>query len=253
LEDEQQDPAPSNYTTGLEELSNLAQLKDIKLTMEFIQALDGASLDKEDSRLDADTLHRLRNLPTSCVDLTDPDLHLGLDLFLASIKSSQDTYTMSRDAIIRRHPDDDIPTYDQMKRRIAEITGVVPIMDDMCRNSCIAFTGPLAKLDACSECGEPRLDPVTKKALQHLYTIPPGPQLQAQWRDVESAQRMCYRSPRRSLPSCRRMMEFSLSFPTFYSSAYLEAVRCGHINDNNMVLMLSIDGAQLYEHKESTC
>lgn len=132
LDEEQQDPAPSNYTTGLEELSNLAQLKDIKLTMEFIRALDGASLDKEDSRLDADTLHRLRNPPTSCVDLTDPDLRLGLDLFLASIKSSQDTYTMSRDAIIRRHPDDDIPTYDQMKRRIAEITGVVPIVDDMC-------------------------------------------------------------------------------------------------------------------------
>jgi hypothetical protein len=64
-----------------------------------------------------------------------------------------------------------------MKRRIAEITGVVPIVDDMCQNSCIAFTGPLAKLNACSECGEPHLDPVTKKALQHLYTIPPKPQL----------------------------------------------------------------------------
>ena len=79
-----------------------------------------------------------------------------------------------------------------MKRHIAEITGVVPIISDMCRNSCIAFTGPLAMLDTCSECSEPRFDPITKKALQHLYTIPPGPQLQAQWRDIESAQRMCY-------------------------------------------------------------
>jgi hypothetical protein len=66
------------------------------------------------------------------VNLTDPDLHLGLDLFLASIKSSQDTYTMSQDAIIQCHPDDDIPTYDQMKWYITEITGVVPIVDDMC-------------------------------------------------------------------------------------------------------------------------
>jgi hypothetical protein len=49
LEEEQQDPAPSNYTTGLEELSNHAQLKDIKLTIEFIKALDGASLDNEHS------------------------------------------------------------------------------------------------------------------------------------------------------------------------------------------------------------
>jgi hypothetical protein len=71
LEEEQQDPAPSNYTTGLEELCNLAQLKDIKLTMKFIRAMDGASLDNEHSQLDADTLHCLWNLPTSCVDLTD--------------------------------------------------------------------------------------------------------------------------------------------------------------------------------------
>ncbi|KAF8238969.1 hypothetical protein L208DRAFT_1239512, partial [Tricholoma matsutake] len=59
--------------------------------------------------------------------------------------------------------------------------GVMPIVDDMCKNSCIAYTGPLAKLDECPECGAPRLDPLTKKAELHLYTIPPGPQLQAQW------------------------------------------------------------------------
>ena len=32
---------------GLDELSDLACLKDIKLTMEFIQALDSATLDDE--------------------------------------------------------------------------------------------------------------------------------------------------------------------------------------------------------------
>jgi len=80
-----------------------------------------------------------------------------------------------------------------MKRRIAEITGIVPIVDDMCKNSCIAFTGPLSKLDACTECNAPRLNPLTKKADQHLYTIPPGPQLQALWRDEESVKRMHYR------------------------------------------------------------
>ena len=190
--DEPPEQAPLAHRIGLEELSDLARLNDIKLAMKFIQALENASLDDEHSGLDADTLDRLRNPPTSCVDLSDPDLRLGLDLFLASIKSSQDTYTMSRDAILRRHPDDNLPSYDKMKRHIAEITGVVPIISDMCRNSCIAFTGPLAMLDTCSECSEPRFDPITKKALQHLYTIPPGPQLQAQWRDIESAQRMCY-------------------------------------------------------------
>lgn len=145
-----------------------------------------------------------------------------------------------------------------MKRHIAEITGVVPVISDMCRNSCIAFTGPLAMLDTCSECGEPRLDPITKKAPQHLYTIPIGPQLQAQWRDIEGAQRILYR--RRKTREIITQLEGNNpdgGLPPLtdflHSNEYLEAVRCGHINDNDMVLMLSMDGAQLYEHKASDC
>ena len=34
-----------------------------------------------------------------------------------------------------------------------------------------------------------------------------------------------------------------------YSLEYLDAVRSGHIQPKNTVLMLSIDGAQLYAHK----
>ena len=79
-----------------------------------------------------------------------------------------------------------------MKQHIAEITGIVPIVDNMCKNSCIAFTRPLSTLDACSECNTPCLDPLTKNADLHLYTIPPGPQLQALWQDEESVKRMNY-------------------------------------------------------------
>ncbi len=39
----------------------------------------------------------------------------------------------------------------------------------------------------------------------------------------------------------------------FHGSAYLEAVYSGAIKDNDMVLMLSIDGAQLYQSKQSDC
>ncbi|KAF8233480.1 hypothetical protein L208DRAFT_1556009 [Tricholoma matsutake] len=34
---------------------------------------------------------------------------------------------------------------------------------------------------------------------------------------------------------------------------YLEAITSGHIKDTDMILMLSIDGAQLYAHKASDC
>jgi hypothetical protein len=238
------------------ELSDLARLKDIKLSMEFIKALESASLDDEHNRLESHYIHRLRNPPTSRADVTDPDFRLGLDLFLASIKSSQDTYTLSRDAILRRHPDDEIPSYDQMKRRIAEITGVVSIVDDMCRNSCIAYTGPFANFDACPECGAPRLDPLTKKAERHLYTIPLGPQLQAQWRDDEGAKRMGYRRAKTDeiIAELQRTGGVLSGFSDFlHSSEYLERVRTGRIKEADMVLMLSIDGAQLYEHKASDC
>jgi hypothetical protein len=47
------------------------------------------------------------------------------------------------------------------------------------------------------------------------------------------------------------------SLPTvdnyFYGSNYFEAVRDGRIQENDMVLMLSFDGAQLYRNKQSDC
>ena len=248
-------PQPPEPAIDLEELSELASLRNLQLTMEFVQALEAASLDDEHSRLSEDVLERLRNPVTSCPDVSDPDFRLGLDLFLANINSSQDAYTASRSAILRRHPDDDIPSYSQMKQRIAEITGVVPIIHDMCKNSCLAFTGPFRDLESCPECGEPRLDPVTQSAEQHLYTIPLGPQLQAQWRDADSARKMSYR--REKTHEILAELEKDGQLPIFkdflHGSAYLEEVKRGFIKDTDMVVMLSIDGAQLYRHKASDC
>jgi hypothetical protein len=39
----------------------------------------------------------------------------------------------------------------------------------------------------------------------------------------------------------------------YYSSDYLAAVTCGDITSDDMVLMFSIDGAQLYQMKVSDC
>ncbi len=35
---------------------------------------------------------------------------------------------------------------------ITELTGVIPIMTDMCYKSCVAFAGPFSELRACPEC-----------------------------------------------------------------------------------------------------
>lgn len=176
----------------LEELSAVAKLDHIKQAMEFILALEKASLDDRFSKLGPEALWRLRNPPTCPANITTPDLRLGLDLFLSTINSSQQTYTDTRKAILRRHPDDDIPTYNQIKSQIVEITGVESTENDMCIKSCLAYTGPFTELSTCPECGEPRYDPITKKTRQTFHTMLLGPQLQALWRDRESAERMLY-------------------------------------------------------------
>jgi hypothetical protein len=129
-------PDSRMYDIDLEELSDIARLKDIKIAMEFIHILEVASLDSPHSCLNEATANRLRDPPRKPANISDLDLRLGLiDLFLANINSSQKAYLASRDAILHRHPDDDVPSYEQMKRRIAEISGVVPIVDHMCMNS----------------------------------------------------------------------------------------------------------------------
>ena len=39
----------------------------------------------------------------------------------------------------------------------------------------------------------------------------------------------------------------------YHGTAYLDAVRAGNIKDEDMVLLMSIDGAQLYQNKQSDC
>lgn len=46
----------------------------------------------------------------------------------------------------------------------------------MCANSCIAFTGPFASLEACPKCGDSHYNE-DKTPKQELHTIPLGPQL----------------------------------------------------------------------------
>ena len=216
----------------LEELSNLTKLTDIKIAMRFIQALERASLDGPHSHLDDDTLARLRNPPTTVPrDMVNPDLRLGLELFLASLNSSQKTYSASRNAILHRHPEDEVPTYEQIKRRIAEITGVVSIVNNMCPNSCVAFTGPFSELEICPECSEPRYD-AFGVARQELHTMPLGPQLQALFRDPESAQDMSYRRRRTEeiIQELQQNHGLQEAFHDFLDGRdYIDAVRTGRI------------------------
>ncbi|KJA16114.1 hypothetical protein HYPSUDRAFT_148287, partial [Hypholoma sublateritium FD-334 SS-4] len=141
------------YEKEIEPTFEVAQLDDLQVAVNFIKALQTASLDDKYNNMDSQALNRLRNPPTEKFDIENrPDLRLGLDTFSVSMKSSVDTYVTMREAILRRHPEDQIPSYDQMKRVITEITGVSSVVHPMCRNSCLAFTGPFSDLDKCPKC-----------------------------------------------------------------------------------------------------
>jgi len=266
LQDTQTDGAGEETPSDLdlEELCGLAQTEDIKLSLEYIKQLQSASLEDDGMRLDPDILDRLRNRCEEEIDLSDPNLRLSLDLFLAAGNSSQETYNSVRKAILRRYPEDEVLTYDQIKRRVAQLSGVISLVHDMCINSCVAYTGPLRDLEICPECGEPRYDPIklaatageAKVARQEFYTIPIGPQLQAFWRNGDSAQRMRYRDicTAKILADLKLSNGFIPSYDDlFHGSDYLEAVNDGHIEEGDVVLMFSIDGAQLYRNKLSDC
>jgi len=177
---EAQDP-PSNPSDDEEEPQS--RIDHIRIAQEFIEEIRTATF--ENGKLDQDIVDHLYDPDEGPVDISDPDVCLSLDLFLSCDKASQETYTSVRTSIVQRYPSSKILLYYKVKKLVAQISGVVSINDDMCINSCHAFTSPFAKLESCSVCGEPCYDPVQLAAKhknvprQQACTIPLGPQIQA--------------------------------------------------------------------------
>jgi hypothetical protein len=255
------------------DLSVVATLEELQLVQKFIACIRDASLDNDS--LPADVIDRLRNPITNIFDLDEQEaLRTGIELFLATETASEAVFNQSRD-VFHRAMDrmgvsenfEPIPSLFQVKERIKEITGVYPLMHDMCPKTCMAYTGPFSELEACTKCARPRYDPealaasggIRKIPQRQFLTLPIGPQLQALWRTPEGAEAMRYR-----LNLTKELFQKADARPDkkividqyediFHGDAYLNAVRSGNLKDNDMVLMLSIDGAQLYQSKQSDC
>jgi hypothetical protein len=83
-----------------------------------------------------------------------------------------------------------------------------------------------------------------------------GPILQALWQEPSSTQRFQYcQTITSAIIAELETDEGNLSSYNniFYGADYLKNVKKGSISDDNIVLMLSMDGAQLYAHKASDC
>jgi hypothetical protein len=248
----------------VQELSDLIQIDDIKTSVEFVRGLESATLDDQEMRLGSEALERLRHPPQYQLETPSPDLHLTVDLYLAVGNASQETYNVIQTAIQRRYPESELLSYDQIKNKVAQMSGITDLVHDMCVNSCLAYTGPFSALDTCPTCGEPRYDQITlansdgkvKKPRQEFRSMPIVPQLQAPWQHPDNAASVQYCDTRTAdiISELKRSDGVLDSYNDFFhGSEYLRAVDDSHIKLGDMILMFSMDGAQLYHNKNSDC
>ncbi|KIK74883.1 hypothetical protein PAXRUDRAFT_174405, partial [Paxillus rubicundulus Ve08.2h10] len=144
-------------------------------------------------------------------------------------------------------------------------TGVEYIETNMCLESCVSFTGPFTNLNTCPvpSCSASHWDPGRLRAsngrvkvtTKMFTTIPLGPQLQAQYHDPQSAHAMhyLYECTQEIIMHLQETGEIPVIDDIAMGLDYLSPVLDGDIKENDIVLMVSLNGAQLYEHKDSDC
>ena len=133
----------------------------------------------------------------------------------------------------------------------------------MCPNSCLAFTGPYSDEEVCPLCGASRWNQErlqftngrSKVPAKRFTTIPLGPQLQVLYCDPDQAHQMhyLYERTQQIFAELRRTGSISSVDDIAAGWDYLGAVLDGDIKKDDIVLMVSLDGAQLYESKQSDC
>ena len=240
-----------------------SRIELVWITQQFIKEIKNATLDN--IKIAKETLHRLRNPECGPIDVSDPDTRLSLDLFMSCENSSQQMYSNIRNSFIRRFPElsNTLLSYDAVKKLVEKVTGVISVSDDMCINSCHAFMGPFAELDACYYCLQPRYDPTIlettgkKVPRKQACTFPLGPQVQAPRRSSEGSIAMSYRRKR-----TQEVLEIQTAiedgedaefvYEDFLSgSDYLDLVERLDLSGDDAVVIYLFDGAQLYRNKGS--
>ena len=146
---------------------------------------------------------------------------------------------------------------------MADLSEIEPIVNDMCVESCIAFTGPFSKLESCPKCSEPKYDQFCLEASsgaekiprQEFHTILIEPQIQALYRNPESVKHAHYLREERSkvLAEIKQHGSLRVYNDILHGSDIIEAFQDGQIGEDDIILMFSIDGAQLYAKKASAC
>ena len=240
------------------------RLSDMTTFVKFIRMVREATLESQFGNEELVALRDPQQNESNPED--DPYLRYSIRNFIDLLGCAQDKYTALRQNHLELNPDAPILSYDQVKRRARNLSGIVTWEHHMCVHTCVAFTGPFAGLEYCPrpDCGEPRYDQkklqesggLLKVPRQVCTTFPVGPQLQARWKSPKTAEKMFYRW--RKTEELRQERARPTGTSHIYDDilsgdAYLSAVEDGSIGEYDTVLMLSMDGAQLHRNKKSSC
>jgi len=169
-------------------------LDDLRTSADFVKALQETTLDNPMLGMSSNAVEHLWNPLHKDPSLSvDTDTRMALELFLND--PSERAYKKSCATILCWHPDDILPSCYKIRHLIADLTGIESIVHNMCINLCIAYMGPFSKLETCPACLESRYELSSpqscsrreRKPRQTFHTIPVGPQIQALYRDPESA------------------------------------------------------------------
>ncbi|KIK17012.1 hypothetical protein PISMIDRAFT_112278, partial [Pisolithus microcarpus 441] len=252
---------------NIQDLSEHVVLPKLRETMQFVSALASATLEDPVTKLSQLALERLRNPPCQPLRIDNAGHRHSISTYLATEHSSKDAYEKICWSTARNFPGaegvNDILSFHNVENLIASLTGVEKVQHDMCPNSCAAFTGPYSNLEQCPLCETSRWNQEllqstngrSRMPAKKFTTIPLGPQLQALYRDPDQACQMRYLHERTQqiIAEIRRTGSISVVDDIAAGWDYLGAVLDGDIKKDDIVLMVSLDGAQLYESKQSDC
>jgi len=88
------------------------------------------------------------------LNVTDKHFVKALHIFLSTTNALQATYNAIHSTINECYPDDHFLSFGQIKCHIEQLSSVVLISYDMCPDTCVSFTGPLAGCNHCPMCGK---------------------------------------------------------------------------------------------------
>ncbi|KAH9050331.1 hypothetical protein EDB87DRAFT_1696966 [Lactarius vividus] len=205
-------------------------MPDLQTTQEFIDLLRSSVL--EDTGMLAEDVESLQNPEPGYEFVDSSPLLRSLRHFINNATASRSHY--DRIQVIERlhRPDDPIMSFDQVKRRVHWLSGVVPIEHDI----------------------KPRYSPGTTKPQKRFTTIPVGPVIQALYSSHELAEKMHYLEKKLAENSDHARLNRGRlnSYDDIASGqALLDAWNKGDLKRDNVTLQFSIDGAQLRTDRPS--